>query len=220
MSASQPPQGNQQAPAIFEEHTIRRAWHDEQWFYSVVDVVAVLLGSDHQDARKYWNKLAQRLRDEGADQTVTNCRQLKLPAADGKMRATDCADTQTMLRIIQSIPSPKAEPFKQWLAQVGTERLEELEDPEAAYIEELMALKDFPVTYQGKRIIRKGSLRDGMTAMELVVITFAEGVARAIHVQNDSRGLGEITRDVDMAADLARDNRLMIEELTGQSVVS
>lgn len=117
---------------LFGSDKIRAVWDDEQekWYFSVVDVVAVLTESkDFQTARKYWNKLKQRLREEGFE-SVTNCHQLKMPAADGKMRLTDVADTEQLLRIIQSVPSPKAEPFKMWLAKVGTARLDQMQDPE------------------------------------------------------------------------------------------
>ena len=117
---------------LFGSDKIRAVWDDEQekWYFSVVDVVAVLTESkDFQTARKYWNKLKQRLREEGFE-PVTNCHQLKMPAADGKMRLTDVADTEQLLRIIQSVPSPKAEPFKTWLAKVGAERLDQMQDPE------------------------------------------------------------------------------------------
>ena len=117
---------------LFGNDKIRAVWNDEQekWYFSVVDVVAVLTESkDFQTARKYWNKLKQRLREEGFE-PVTNCHQLKMPAADGKMRLTDVADTEQLLRIIQSVPSPKAEPFKTWLAKVGAERLDQMQDPE------------------------------------------------------------------------------------------
>ena len=120
--------------ALFEGKQIRRLWDktQEKWYFSVVDVVQVLTNQiDFVKARKYWNKLAERLRIEGSE-VVTKCHQLKLVAADGKMRLTDVADTEVMLRIIQSIPSPKAEPFKLWLARVGYERIEETHDPETA----------------------------------------------------------------------------------------
>lgn len=116
----------------FEQRTIRSLWDEErqEWYFSIVDVVGALTDSpDYQTGRKYWNKLKQRLHEEGSE-LVTNCHQLKMPAADGKMRLTDAADTEQLLRIIQSIPSPKAEPFKLWLAQVGRERIEETIDPE------------------------------------------------------------------------------------------
>lgn len=117
---------------LFGNDKIRAVWNDEQekWYFSVIDVVAVLTESkDFQTARKYWNKLKQRLKEEGFE-PVTNCHQLKMPAADGKMRLTDVADTEQLLRIIQSVPSPKAEPFKTWLAKVGAERLDQMQDPE------------------------------------------------------------------------------------------
>ena len=117
--------------ALFENKKIRSVWveTEEEWYFSVVDVVSALTGS--VDGRKYWNKLKQRLKEEG-NETVTNCHQLKMPAGDDKMRMTDAATTEQLLRIIQSVPSPKAEPFKLWLARVGTERIEETTDPELA----------------------------------------------------------------------------------------
>ena len=121
-----------EAIKIFEEKKVRTVWDDEQekWFFSIVDVVAVLTDSkDYQNARKYWNKFKQRLKEEG-NETVTNCHQLKMMASDGKMRLTDVADIEHLFRLIQSIPSPKAEPFKQWMAQIASERLDELQDPE------------------------------------------------------------------------------------------
>ena len=129
--------------ALFEQKEIRRVWQDEKWYFSVVDVVSVL--TDSIDGRKYWNKLKQRLKDEG-NETVTNCHQFKMPAADGKMRLTDCADTEQLLRIIQSIPSPKAEPFKRWLAAIGAERIREIADPEIAALraQDLYRKKGYP----------------------------------------------------------------------------
>lgn len=123
---------NKNSIKLFGNDKIRAVWDDEQekWYFSVVDVVAVLTESkDFQTARKYWNKLKQRLKEEGFE-PVTNCHQLKMPAADGKMRLTDVADTEQLLRIIQSVPSPKAEPFKMWLAKVGTARLDQMQNPE------------------------------------------------------------------------------------------
>ena len=127
---------NNDAIQLFEDQPIRSAWdvEREEWYFSVVDVVQVLTEQpDFNTARKYWNKLKQRLSAEGADELVTNCHQLKLKSPkDGKRYKTDVADTEQLLRIIQSIPSPKAEPFKLWLAQVGRERIEETIDPEQA----------------------------------------------------------------------------------------
>lgn len=118
--------------ALFEDHKIRRIYDkkSDTWFFSVVDVVQVLTQqADYQTARKYWNKLKERLRKEGSE-SVTNCHQLKLKAPDGKKYLTDVANVETLLRLIQSIPSPKAEPFKLWLAKVGYERIQEIADPE------------------------------------------------------------------------------------------
>ena len=114
---------------LFNEKQIRTHWDDEQekWYFSIVDVVGVL--SESIDPQAYWRKLKQRLKEEG-NETVTNCHGLKMQAADGKMRLTDVADTEQLFRLIQSIPSPKAEPFKMWLANVGRERIDEIEDPE------------------------------------------------------------------------------------------
>ncbi len=120
---------------LFEDKRIRTAWDEEneEWYFSVVDVVGVLTDQpDQRGASNYWAKLKQRLKEEGADQLLTNCQQLKMLSADGKRYKTDVADTEQLLRIIQSIPSPKAEPFKMWLAQVGRERIEETIDPELA----------------------------------------------------------------------------------------
>ena len=117
---------------LFEEKKVRAVFDDveEKWYFSIVDVCGVLTESkDALTARKYWNKLKQRLKEEG-NETVTNCHQLKLQAADGKMRKTDVADTEQLFRLIQSIPSPKAEPFKQWMAQVAAQRLDQMQDPE------------------------------------------------------------------------------------------
>ncbi len=114
---------------LFGSDKIRAVWDDEQekWYFSVVDVVAVL--TESPNPQTYWRVLKKRLKDEG-NETVTNCNGLKMPAADGKMRLTDVADTEQLLRIIQSVPSPKAEPFKMWLAKVGTARLDQMQDPE------------------------------------------------------------------------------------------
>lgn len=120
---------------LFQDSKVRTIWNEdeEKWYFSIIDVVAILTDQDDfQKARKYWNKLKERLLIEG-NETVTNCHQLKMEASDGKMRMTDVADTEQLLRLIQSVPSKKAEPFKQWLAQVGRERIDEIEDPEIGF---------------------------------------------------------------------------------------
>ena len=125
---------------LFEERKVRTVWDDEKekWYFSIVDVVSVL--TDSVDATAYWRKLKQRLKEEG-NETVTNCHGLKKKAADGKMRLTDVADTEQLLRIIQSIPSPKAEPFKQWMAHVASERLDQMQDPELSIEQAMMDYK-------------------------------------------------------------------------------
>ena len=120
--------------AIFDDFKIRRIYDEkkELWYFSVIDIVAALTEQvEYQMARKYWNKLKERLVQEG-NETVTNCHQLKLLATDGKMRVTDVADVETLLRLIQSVPSKKAEPIKLWLAKIGYERMQEMVDPELA----------------------------------------------------------------------------------------
>lgn len=125
---------------LFEERKVRTVWDDEKekWYFSIVDVVSVL--TDSVDATAYWRKLKQRLKEEG-NETVINCHGLKMKAADGKMRLTDVADTEQLLRIIQSIPSPKAEPFKQWMAHVASERLDQMQDPELSIEQAMMDYK-------------------------------------------------------------------------------
>ena len=119
----------EKALVAFEKHAIRRLFDEteETWYFSVVDVVAAL--TESANPAVYWRVLKKRLKDEGADETVTKCNALKMPSVDGKMRLTDMANAETLLRLIQSIPSPKAEPFKQWLAKVGYERIQDMSDP-------------------------------------------------------------------------------------------
>ena len=125
---------------LFGDDKIRAVWDEDQekWYFSIVDVVAVL--TDSPNPQTYWRVLKKRLKDEG-NETVTNCNGLKMLAADGKMRMTDVADTQQLLRIIQSVPSPKAEPFKQWLAKVGAQRLDQVQDPELSIQQAMMDYK-------------------------------------------------------------------------------
>lgn len=179
--------------ALFGGQKIRRVWDEdkEKWYFSVVDIIATLSNSDNPQV--YWRVLKKRLIDEGSGETVTKCNVLKMLAPDGKMRLTDMADTEAMFRIIQSIPSPKAEPFKLWLAQVGYERVEETEDPEKA-IQRAMAtyLKkgyskniltdDITFAWAGLKTkdykkhkdLKKENLRDNMTNLELVLNMLAE----------------------------------------------
>lgn len=139
------------ALVVFQGKTIRRTWYNEQWYFSVVDVVEALTGSNNP--RNYWNMLKNRELEHGVELS-TNCVQLKLEASDGKKYTTDCANTQSMFRIIQSIPSKKAEPFKMWLAKVGYERVQEIENPELAQdrAKEYYELKGYPKDWIDKRL--------------------------------------------------------------------
>lgn len=146
---------------VFQEQAIRRTWHADEWWFSVVDVCQVL--TESVDAGAYWRKLKQRLGAEGSE-VVTFCHGLKLPAPDGKQRVTDCANTEGLFRIIQSIPSPKAEPFKRWLAKIGYERVKEIEDPELASrrARELYEAKGYPKDWIDKRL-RSIAVRGALT---------------------------------------------------------
>jgi len=148
---------------LFEEKLVRSVWNEEeqQWYFSIVDIIEILTNSPNPQV--YWRVLKKRLRDEG-NETVTNCNGLKMEAADGKMRLTDVANTKQLLRLIQSIPSPKAEPFKQWLAQVGYERIQEIENPELAAqrTRELYKQKGYPDEWIEKRM-RSIAIREELT---------------------------------------------------------
>jgi hypothetical protein len=224
-----------------------------------------------------------RVKKESTFELSTICRRLKLPANDGKLRETDCANTANMLHIIQYIPSPKATPFREWLAQTGAEKLQQIENYDAELeewkerairsfmakgysedwarnrvdsilarnaltgswavrgittkeyailtnqlhmgtfglsVQQHMELKGYPVIRKGKEFVRKGDLREGMTALELAVSTFAENLTRGLHEARNSQGFHQVSRDVQDAAGLARTNREAIEEMTGQPVVS
>ena len=262
----------EEAIKLFDAKKIRVVWDDqtEKYYFSIIDVIQVLTEStDYQTARKYWNKLKQRLSEEG-NETVTNCHQLKLTAADGKQRLTDVADTEQVLRLIQSVPSKKAEPFKLWLAQVGQGRLNQLQDPELS-IEQ--AIKDYRrlgysenwinqriktieirkgLTDEWKRSgvdseldyasltdimyrawsgmntreykkykgLRKESLRDNMTNVELMLNGLAEAAATEISKERNPQGYNEtasIAHEGGEVADVARQN---LEQRIGRSVIS
>lgn len=146
---------------VFQDKKIRRAWFNGEWWFSVVDIVGAL--TESEDARNYWKVLKHRLKNEGSE-VVTKCNQLKLPASDGKLYETDCSNTETLFRIIQSIPSPKAEPFKQWLAQVGYERVQEIKNPELAQkrMKEIYKAKGYSEDWIEKRV-RGIAIRDELT---------------------------------------------------------
>ena len=150
------------AIVLFKEKMIRRTWHNEEWWFSVIDVVAALTNSINP--RDYWFKMKIRVRSEEGFELSTICRQFKMQASDGKMRETDAANTKGMLRIIQSIPSPKAEPFKHWLAKVGYERIQEIEDPELAQerMKQLYEQKGYSKAWIDKRL-RGIAIRQNLT---------------------------------------------------------
>ena len=254
---------------LFEEHKVRTAWDSEQekWYFSIVDVVAVLTDSSNPQA--YWRKLKQRLIEEG-NQTVTNCHAFKMRAADGKMRKTDVTDTEQLFRLIQSIPSPKAEPFKQWMAQVASLRIDQMQDPELS-IEQAMAdykrlgysdawinqrLKSIEVRkeltdewkrtgvqegvqyatltdiitqswsglrtrdYKALKGLKKESLRDNMTNVELALNILAEASTAELSKQKNPRGFNQNKTIARQGGSVARAARVQLESQLGRSVIS
>ncbi len=254
---------------LFDEYKIRTKWDPEieDYYYSIIDIIAVLTESKNPSA--YWRKLKQRLSEE-SNESVTNCHRLKMPAKDGKMRETDVANTKELLRLIQSVPSPKAEPFKQWLAQMGKERLEEIADPEIAiqraintyrekgYTEEWITQRmrsietrkeltaewnmvgvnegieyailtnDISKAWSGMSTkeykqykgLRKESLRDNMTNLELIFNMLAEASTTEISKVENPDGF-EDSRDVaKRGGNIAGNARQELEEVTGKSVIS
>jgi DNA-damage-inducible protein D len=167
---------------------VRRQWHDGRWFFSIVDVIAILTDSDAP--RQYWGNMKQRVQDEGFTVLLSKCLQLKMRSLDGKKYATDAADTETMLRIVQSIPSPKAEPFKQWLAKVGSERLEEIAQSD------LLA----GMTAEQRAIFLRGQMADRNTSLADVAAVSGVVTKRDFAVFQDHgyRGLygGESAKDI------------------------
>ena len=156
------PADSQGKIVVFGAKRIRRLWQDEQWFFSVVDIIAAL--TDSPNPRNYWNMMKARELKQSGIQLSTFCVQLKMTSADGKSYATDAVNTQAAFRIIQSIPSPKAEPFKQWLAKVGYERVQEIENPELSQqrMRELYQQKGYPSDWIEKRV-RGIAVRDDLT---------------------------------------------------------
>ena len=261
--------GQKEQLKIFEDKKVRTVWDDEQekWYFSIVDVCAVLTDSENPQA--YWRKLKQRLKEEG-NETVTNCHALKMRAADGKMRLTDVADPEQLFRIIQSIPSPKAEPFKRWMAQVAAERLEQMQDPELS-IEQAVAdyrrlgyseswinqrLKSIEVrklltdewrrggvqegqqfasltdiitsawsgrtTRQYKHLkgLKKESLRDNMTNVELLLNSLAEASATEISKKENPMGFGQNADVARRGGHVAKVARNQLESQLGHTVVT
>jgi len=256
--------------AIFEGKQIRRHWDEgkELWYFSVSDVIAVLTKSVNPMA--YWRKLKERLLKEGGNETVTKCHSLKMLAPDGKMRLTDVADTETMLRLIQSVPSPNAEPFKLWLARVGYERLEETADPELAINRALKTylqkghspewvnqrLKSIEIRkvltdewkkrdvkeglefailtdeiakawvgmttkeYKKYKNLKKESLRDNMTNLELVLNMLAETATTEISQKRKPKGFIPSKVIAKQGGRIAGNARKDIEKKTGKSAIT
>ena len=253
----------------FDNRKIRTVWDEEQekWYFSIVDVVSIL--TDSIDPGSYWRKLKQRLKAEG-NETVTNCHSLKMKASDGKMRKTDFADMQQLFRIIQSIPSPKAEPFKQWMAQVSATRWEQMQDPEMS-IEQAIAdyrrlgyseqwinrrIKSIEVRkeltdewnrsgvneeqeyailtdiitkewsgmttkqYKNHKGLKKESLRDNMTNVELALNMLAEASTTEISKQKNPRGFRQSTKIAKEGGSVAKAARKQLEMKTGKSAIS
>ena len=258
-----------QALQLFEQKKVRTIWDEEQekWYFAIVDVVAVL--TESADPQSYWRKLKQRLKEEG-NQTVTDCHAFKLQAADGKMRLTDVADTEQLFRLIQSIPSPKAEPFKIWMSQVASTRLEQLQDPELS-IEQAMLdykrlgysdswinqrLKSIEIRkeltdewnrtgveeayqyatltdiitkewsgfktkeYKHFKGLKKESLRDNMTNVELALNILAEASTTEISKEKDPSGFEENKVVAKEGGEVAKIAREQLESKIGKSVIS
>ena len=256
---------------LFEEKKVRTIWDDEQekWYFSIVDVCGVLTDSDYQAARKYWKVLKGRLKKEG-NETVTNCYQLKMKAPDDKMRSTDVVDTEQLFRLVQSIPSKKAEPFKQWMAEVAAQRIDQMQDPELnfeqAYADyrrlgygdkwinqrlrsievrkeltdewdragvkegqQYASLTDIitqgwsgKTTGQYKRFkgLKKESLRDNMTNIELALNTLAEASVTEISKSKNPRGFRQSVAVAREGSKIAGDARNQLEQRVGHSVIS
>ena len=257
---------------LFENKRIRTAWdaEKEEWYFSIVDVVAVLTDQpDQRHAAKYWSVLKTRLKKEGSELT-TKCSQLKMRSADGKRYNTDVADTEQLLRIIQSIPSPKAEPFKIWLAQVGRERIEETIDPELTIdraletylkkgysrewinqrLQAIQVCKELTDEWDARGVqkgveyailtdeitkawsgmntrqyknlkgLKKESLRDNMTTLELVLNMLAEATTTEISKQKAPEGLRENVEVARSGGKVAGDARKAIEQQTGVPVIT
>jgi len=197
--------------AVFRGKEIRRVLKGNEWLFSVVDVIAAL--TDSENPAVYWRVLKKRLKDEGADQTVTKCNAFKMPAADGKLRLTDMADTETMFRLIQSIPSPKAEPFKRWLARVGYERVQEIEDPE-------LGTKRTRALYKKLKGLKRENLRDHFSDLEQIFSMLGEAATTEITRNKDAQGFHESKDAALEGGDVAGKARKDLESRTGKRVVS
>ena len=264
--------GQEHQIQLFGDKKIRSVWDSEQekWYFSIVDVCNVLTDSkDYQTARKYWNKLKERLKKEG-NESVTNCHQLKLVASDGKKYKTDVADSEQLFRVIQSIPSPKAEPFKQWMAAIASRRIDQMQDPELnfdqayqdyrrlGYSEKWInqRLKSIEVRkeltdewnragvteslqfasltdiitrewsgkttkeYKRYKGLKKESLRDNMTNIELALNILAEASTTEISKAQNPQGYSQTARIARKGGAIAGDARAKLEAQVGHSVIS
>ena len=212
---------DEQELEFFFDDKVRKVWHskEEEWYFSIVDVCQVL--TDSADGRKYWNKLKQRLSEEGS-QLVTNCHQLKMKShKDGKMYKTDAANTEQLLRIIQSIPSKKAEPFKQWLAYVGKQRLDEEIDPQIAIDRAIESYrkKGYSEAWISQRL-RGIDIRKEMTNTELVLNALAEISTTEISKATNPQGLSEATDATIQGGNIAKNARESLEKQIGRSILS
>lgn len=199
-----------QALKIFEDKKVRTVWDEteEKWYFSVVDVLQILTESANVAA--YWRKLKQRLKAEG-NETVTNLHGLKMQAADGKMRLTDVADTEQLFRLIQSVPSPKAEPFKLWIAKVARERIDEI----------TKAWSDFSVKqYKNFKNLKRENLRDNMSNLELVLNMLAEATTTEISKEKKPKTFTENKKIAEQGGRIAGNTRKEIEEKTGKRVIT
>ena len=258
---------------LFENRNVRTLWdeQEEEWYFSIVDVVAIL--TDQQDSKKastYWSVLKGRLRKEGADEPLTKCKKLKMLSADGKSHPTDAATAETLFRIIQTIPSKKAEPFKQWMAQVAAQRLNQMQDPELNFEQAIEDYKrlGYSERWINKRIqtirtrkeltdewnraglkegqqyatltdiitkewsgkttrqykdfkgLKKESLRDNMTTMELALNMVAEAATVEISKAENPKGFRQSANVAHKGGKIAADTRARIEAQTGKSIVS
>lgn len=254
---------------VFESKNVRTVWNsdEEEWYFSVVDVVSIL--TDSADPQNYWYVLKNRLKKEGSE-LLTFCKGLKMLAPDGKMRQSDCLNTSGILRLVQSIPSPKAEPFKMWLAQVGSERLEEIADPEKAFTrgadyyrekgypeewitQRMLSIKirqeltdewktrgivddkDYAILtdemtkawsgltvrqYKDHKGLKKESLRDNMTNIELVLNMLAETTTATISKQQRPETFDESKEIAKDGGEAAKEARVAVEKRIGHSVIS
>ncbi|NCC51037.1 MAG: hypothetical protein EOM20_07460 [Spartobacteria bacterium] len=225
-----------EAIQVFEQRSIRSLWDDEAetWYFSIVDVIAAL--TDSPNPQVYWRVLKKRLKDEG-NQTVTNCNALKMRAADGKMRSTDCANTEQLFRLIQSVPSPKAEPFKLWMAQVASERIDQIQDPELS-IEQAMRdykrlgysdnwinqrLKSIEIRKELTDEWKKHGLEEGVqfaALTDIIYKTWADKTAKEISEVTDPDTFQQHKQVARQGGEVARNARLELEAKTGKKVIS